>query len=264
MGYKHFITTLFIFSLIPFSIADNVQKENIFMKKLNELASKGYFDKRIEIVLQPYEKVTISSIVDTTVLKHNFKVGSTFNKGDILMVLDDSLYLQEYLKTKDVANFYKNAYADTMELTKHGGTSDFELAKSKMEMTVSQVSYEKAKINYEACKIKAPFNGRVIEKKILEHEFVKTSAPMLLIINDSSLLAVMHFPSQLQKYINTKDTFTFHIDETNTNCFGKIYTTSGVIDSVSRTFEVKVLINNKERKYLTGMSGTLISVNANN
>ncbi|MEA1926938.1 MAG: HlyD family efflux transporter periplasmic adaptor subunit, partial [Candidatus Auribacterota bacterium] len=102
-----------------------------------------------------------------------------------------------------------------------------------------------------------PFNGRLVEKLVNEYEYVRTGQPLMKIIDDNQLLAVMHLPSSEKNKIKLGQAMKIKIDETKTSHQGKIYKISGVIDPGSRTFEIKVLLDNKKGSLSAGMSGIL-------
>lgn len=225
-----------------------------------------------KIVLVPINKAVISSLVDTSVLKYNFKEGEVFNKGDVIVVLDDNLYRNAYDAAKagyeQALASYKyteNTFEQNKNLFSKGGLSvqEFEKVKLDMASTISQLKEAKANMNnveikLQACEIKAPYSGRLTEKIVAENEFVRAGQPIMEIINDSKLLAVMYLPSNEIKNYKENDSMLFFIDETATKQEGKVYEVSGYVYSGSRSFEVKAIIDNQKRDLFSGMSGSLL------
>ena len=109
-----------------------------------------------------------------------------------------------------------------------------------------------------ACRLVAPFAGRLIKKLVQEHEFVRASQQVINIIDDYQLLAVMHLPSSEINKVAIGKRMRVWIDETRTEHEGTINVISGEIDPGSRTFEIKVLLDNRDRKLAAGMSGKLM------
>jgi len=126
-------------------------------------------------------------------------------------------------------------------------------------MQIAKASMNMSQIRLDDCTIKAPFSGRLTEKLVNEHEFVGTGTPIMEIINDSELLAIMYLPSDDIKKIKKDSTMLFIIDETGTKHEGKVYEISGYVYSGSRTFEIKAVIDNKDRELFSGMSGSLLT-----
>jgi membrane fusion protein, multidrug efflux system len=230
-----------------------------------------YLDTKI--VLFPIQESTVSGLVDSFINKFCYREGQEFKKGDILVELDNNLYKQSSIKAKaelvgaEASYKYANdIYKHNIKLHKQNAIGSQELDKSKLDKIEAQSNLELAKANMiiadiklNSCSIKAPFSGRITTKELHEYDYVRTGQPILQIINDHKLLAVMYIPSSHIDKIKLGMKIKFKIDETNTECTGKVYEIAGSIDPSSRSFEVKVIIDNSNRKLLAGMSGKLLT-----
>ena len=107
------------------------------------------------------------------------------------------------------------------------------------------------------CTLKAPFAGRV--EKILTREFetVRNGQPILSIIDDNRLLAVLHLPSADLPKIGLGDPVRLRINETGTVASGVVHEIAARADHRSETFEIKALIDNADHILTAGMSGVL-------
>ena len=242
----------------------------------NALIASDYYSNEYmdtKIVLFPIQESTVSSLVDSFIYSFNFKEGQEFQKGDILVKLDKKLYQQFCNKTKaelsGASASYKYAesiYKYNIILFQKNAISSQELEKSELDKIQAYSNYQQAKANMfisdlklKSCSIKAPFAGRITNKEINEYDYVRTGQPILKIINDNQLLAIMNLPSSYLNKIKHGMEIKFKIDETGNDCIGKIYEIAGSINPSSRTFEIKAIIDNKDRKLLAGMSGKLMS-----
>lgn len=230
-----------------------------------------YLDTKI--VLFPIQESTVSTLVDSFINKFCYKEGQEFKKGDVLVELDDNLYKQLSIKAKaelvgaEASYKYANdIYKHNIKLYKQNAIGSQELDKSKLDKIETLSSLEQAKadmiiadIKLNSCCIKAPFSGRITTKEIHEYDYVRTGQPIFQIINDHKLLAVMYIPSSHIDKIKLGMKIEFKIDETNTECTGKVYEIAGSVDPSSRSFEIKAVIDNTDRKLLAGMSGKLLT-----
>ncbi len=230
--------------------------------------------RSVKVILFPLQNAVVSSLVDAVVSKYNIKEGESFARGDIICLLDKRRYEQIYHKTKAAydeslvdCQYSADRLVRNQKLYKKGIIGDDELEKSKLDNSVSLMKKKSAmadmimaKLNLDACKIIAPFTGRLVRQVVHEHEFVRSSQPILSIINDTKLLAVMHLPSRLKNSVKLGQKLKIRIDETGKLYSGQIYEIAGDIDPGSRTFSIKLLINNKERLLAAGMSGVLIDM----
>lgn len=226
---------------------------------------------RTVIVLFPIREAVVSSIISANVKEYMFKEGEAFSKGNVIVRMDSSQYMQANLKAKALHEEAKAAlsFAEKNlqrldELFKKSaigfqefeqGRLDFEIASSKLNSAAADLKM--TELNLDACELKAPFDGRLTKKIAKVHEFVSAGQPLMEIIDDSKLLADMHLSSSRRNSVKIGDLLSFVIDETGSSCKGTVYEISGRIDYESRTFGVKVLIDNRDRKLSAGMSGIL-------
>ncbi|MFZ2656280.1 MAG: efflux RND transporter periplasmic adaptor subunit [Victivallales bacterium] len=225
-----------------------------------------------KIVIFPFRAATLSSMVETAIRIHKFKEGEKFNKGDMLVELDDDAFKQRLIKAKSACieakagvSFADKNLSRTKDLYKRGlqGLQDVEKNELELDVSNSKMMYqdanlELAKEDLDNCHIAAPFSGRVVKKMLQEHEFVRVGQQMLQIIDDNQLLAVMHLPSSERNNIKIGETLNVQVDETRTVHAGSVYEIAGEIDAGSRTFEIKLLIDNKDGALTAGMTGILL------
>ncbi len=235
-------------------------------------AASDASDLATKIVLFPYRKAVIASRIDSVITRYNYKPGDDFTKGVSLIKLDGSQYRQIILKAKVAMSeaetqlrFSEKVYRRNTGLYQDGALGNQELDRSKMDNEIAKsklllvrATLKMAQLNVNFCNIIAPFAGKLILKKVFEHEFVKTGQPVMEIIDDHKLLAFMHLPSSQINAVKIGAKMKFRIDETGVEHEGVVYEIAGVIDPGSRTFEVKAVLDNKTQTLAPGMSGVLI------
>ncbi len=228
---------------------------------------------QMKVVLFPINTAMISAGVDSVLMTHYFKEGETFDRGNLLVKFDDRRYKQAVIIEKqNLAEETKQFQYAKKEMqriqklhqSKMAGNHELEQAKLKREVAAirqlrSEAKLKLAQYRLDKCSIKAPFSGRLTTKDAKEHEFVRAGQPIISIIDDHQLLAVMHVPSQYRPQIALDMKITVRIDETATEYHGSVYSIGAVIEPGSRTFEVKVLIENQDLVLSGGMSGLVIS-----
>jgi len=226
----------------------------------------------VRVVLFPIKHAVISARVDSFIKLYAFREGDEFRKNDMIATLEEDYYKQMYLRSQAATEEKKSAvkYSTSNcvrneDLFKQGisGHKELETSKLELESAQAQLKFAKAnmdiaKLNLDACKILAPFDGRLSKKIIEDFEYVRAGQPLMEIIDDNQLLAVMYLPSMMKKDITKNMELEVKIDETGTIHIGRVYEIAGEIDPRSRTFEVKALINNYEKKLASGMSGILL------
>lgn len=242
----------------------------LFAAGLNIQAQEQY-DMPVKVVLFPFREAVIPALAESQVVKYYFKEGEKFPSGKILAQLDKTVYKQRLLKieasvkeAKAGLSFAQKNAKRSKEVFEKGMLGQTEMEKAELESEIAEAKYLSAQASYivakrdlDLCDIAAPFDGRLVEKLVNEYEYVRTGQPLMKIIDDNQLLAVMHLPSSEKNKIKLGQPMKIKIDETGTSHQGKIYKISGVIDPGSRTFEIKVLLDNKKGSLSAGMSGEL-------
>lgn len=103
-------------------------------------------------------------------------------------------------------------------------------------------------------------------EKLLTREFetVRSGQPLISIIDDNQLLAVMNLPTAELPKIKIGIPVTFKVHENGKTVTGSVFEIAGRADHRSETIEIKVLIDNAEHHFSAGMSGTLMKVGDGN
>ena len=242
----------------------------VFTLALNIQADEQY-DLPIKAVIFPFRQAVMPALAESRVMKYHFHEGEKFPAGKILAQLDKTVYKQRLLKieaslkeAKASLTFTKKNAKRAKEVFAKGMLGQTEMEKAALEAEIAEAKYLSAKASHIVakrelvlCDIAAPFDGRLVEKLVNEYEYVRMGQPLMKIIDDNQLLAVMHLPSSEKNKIKLGQPMEIKVDETKTSHQGKIYKISGVIDPGSRTFEIKVLIDNKNGSLSSGMSGVL-------
>ena len=167
------ITVLLAASLLSIGLsAQNPLEPGLAAEKTSVLDQQN----RTVVVLFPIREAVVSSIISANVKEYMFKEGEAFNKGDIIVRMDSSQYLQSNLKAKALHEEAKAAllFAEKNlqrleELFKKSaigfqefeqGRLDFEIASSKLHS--SEADLKMTELNLEACALKAPDRKSVV------------------------------------------------------------------------------------------------------
>ena len=227
---------------------------------------------RVKAILFPIQETIISRRISSKIINHNFKIGERFKKGDILVNIDNLTFdlktkraKASFIEASKNEAFWRNRVKKEKQMYQDGVSDKTTIAQAilkhevcKSQLAISLNNLQLAEIELAECKIIAPFAGRVVDKIIRNGEHFNEREALMTIIDDNKVLAVMHLPSSLRTKVKKDAPICLIVDETKTKHTGKIYTIAAKIDPRSRTFEVKVVIDNKSGKLSAGMSALLI------
>ena len=228
-------------------------------------------DPEIKVVLFPVGQAILSAGIEGLVQEVKLREGESFAKQTLLARIDDRPLQQAeiiarhgLLDSQAKLRFAQKELVRLGELHKSNMTGDRELEEARLQQETAEAKTKimdaelnLARYRLEQCRVMAPFAGRLVKIHAHEHEYVRPGQPLLEIIEDRNLLAVMHLDSQQLARIRPEMHVKLRIDETGTEHLGTPYSHGAVVDPGSRSFEFKVLIDNKEQKLRAGMSGVV-------
>ena len=241
-------------------------------------ADMTYDSLPVKVVLFPFREAILSTQIDGVVVKYNFRGGERFKKSDVLLKLDDKKYNNDLQRMRSLmkeaelnANYTRQKWEDNKRLFKEDLQSEIEVIKSELDAKVGAERYQTAQINYADallqlafCTIRAPFDGTVEKLLTREFETVRSGQPLISIIDDKQLLAVLNLPTAELPKIKIGIPVTFKVHENGKTVTGSVFEIAGRADHRSETIEIKVLIDNAEHHFSAGMSGTLMKVGDGN
>lgn len=211
--------------------------------------------ERVTVVLFPFREAELASQVESVLKRCCFRVGEKFQQGAVLAELDDAPFALQVRRMQNQERFARAVLADKKELLAGKFTSDFEVKKAEFEWQSAKTMLDEALLKLSYCRIKAPFPGKIVEIMTNDHESVKSGAPLLKIIDDSQLLAVMNIP--LGKTKPTGSTVRIRLED-NVAVTGKVYEVSPQANHRTGTLRIRVLIDNRRGKLRAGMTGELV------
>ena len=135
------------------------------------------------------------------------------------------------------------------------------MGSNEVEISFAQLSKARAEAQALAartgsCNFKAPFDGRMVQRIVQEHETPAANQPLFKIVDTSKLEIETIVPSKWLSWMKPGASFRFTIDETGATIFAKIVRVGATVDAVSQTIKAYGVLIDKQNSVLPGMSGT--------
>lgn len=210
-----------------------------------------------QVFLDPRHRTRLYAEVNTPVTKIYKRMGDTFKKGDPLIEFDKRVYEGVLLKAEAVVGKTETEYQAKKQLYDDNIASFFDLKDAEAEAAAAKADLILAKKNLDASVVKAPYDGKVVNLNIEEHELPTQDKELIEIIDDQVLLAKLLLPSILLPKIHKGESTPIWIREINDTVEGKIIRISPVIDPSSSTVKVEAEIDNSNGRLNAGMTGTV-------
>lgn len=213
-------------------------------------------DPTFRVILEPQYKVLISSQIDSPVKHITKRMGDSFNEGDLLIQLNDEVFETELKRAK--ANLLR-AQAELEAkniLFQDNVASTFEIREAEAYAAIAEAELAKAQQKYNATKILAPFNGKVVDLNIEEYELAQRGKHIIQLVEDQTLRAHLLVPSTYLSKISNGQAISITVKETGQPITARISRIGAVIDPASSTIKIEAIVDNRNNALKSGMSGT--------
>lgn len=219
--------------------------------------------ENLHVTIEPKEKTTLSAEVVSKVIAIHKKLGDHFEKGDLLVEFDDTIFQDNFAKTLAVLKKAETMLTAKKELFKAEIASRFELSEAQAAFATAQSDFTIAKTQLEACRIYAPYTGKVAYVHIELFEYPRQQGePIVDIIDDSTLLAKALVPVNGWHDAKVDQTIYFQLETSPDIVLARIKHIAPNIDPSSSTFQIIAEIDNHDNYLASGMTGTSISQQA--
>jgi RND family efflux transporter MFP subunit len=207
-------------------------------------------------LVKPITSATISSEIHARITRLPYHMGDTFIKGKTLVKFDCSLHNAELAAARAELEAEKKKHENNLQLLALNAISKIEVDISETSVKKADAEMQIANVRVRRCVINAPYDGRVIETLVNEHESVGPDQPLLSILSDKKLEIELIVPSVWLTWLKNDIKFQFLIDETGRNHKARVAQLGASVDPVSQTIRVKGVFESNIDQVLSGMSGT--------
>ncbi len=225
--------------------------------------------RTVSAVIYPHQSATIGTEVRGILNTVNYKEGRAVEEGGVVAEVSRPRYeaivgefqgnLDAVKRTleqaREEARIQREIYEKRANTFHEVVRADYEVKILEARLEEGRYKLDQAKLNLDACILKAPFSGTIAVLYKDQYEPVDHLEKVFELIDTSLVYARANWPearlSELE--MGRKAVFTYGGEDFT----GAIKRISGLIDPASRTKRVHVLIDNSEGKLQVGMSGTL-------
>ena len=237
----------FLFSSLDLS--DNINN--------NTNESTAIVEKQtFRVVLAPRDIAVLSSRVHSVVNSISKRMGQSFDKNEVLVQMDDSIYKAEKKRSEAILEKGLAKLRAQEELFSDNVASTFELKEAQAEVATAEAELATAELNLQACRIKAPYIGRIVRIIIHEHEIVQPGQELVEVVDDKVLLAKLLIPSTYFNQLSLGQELLIHVSETGVDVPAYVSHIGSVIDPASSMIQIYAEVKNDNGELRAGMIGT--------
>lgn len=209
------------------------------------------------VVLEPKFHTIVSSEVTSTVKKVDKKMGDKFLKGDILMELDDTIFVFNHKKAVAEKHNADTNLNTIEELFKEKSASQIQLSSAQAAAAAAEADLALADKALNSSHIIAPYDGKVQEVFVQDYEHVEAGQKLIDLIDDSELIAKLLIQAEAIKELQIGKVVMVQISEMNKPYPATITHIAPGINPASALIKVDASIDNREGHLRAGMLGII-------
>jgi RND family efflux transporter MFP subunit len=208
-------------------------------------------------IVRAYSQAAIAIEQPFRVSKLYVREAQAFKKGEALIAFDCERQAAEHAAAEAVYREMRLALESQSYLEKRGaaGKLDVDIARARADKSEAEASALGARLRQ--CTITAPFDGRVLELRVNEHEMANVGQPILSLVEESRFEIDVIVPSAALRSIAEGSRFVIRLDETGERHEGEVLRVGAMVDPVSQTVKLIAGFTGPHRRVLAGMSGTV-------
>lgn len=227
--------------------SDTIKK--LPLVKVKEIAPSFYVDNfKVVGTVKPYATAKISSEEGGLILAITKNKGDKVGAGQVVVRLKKDVESATYEQMLAQYELAKMNYQKQEELWKENATTEIQYLTAKWQMEAAEKGLDVLKTHMRKAYVTSPISGVVDDKYMNKGEMSAPGAPILNVVDISKVKITAGVPESYLNVVKKGLTVKITFDVLAEKKFeGKISYISPTLSTVSRTFEIEIVIDNKEK-----------------
>jgi len=225
------------------SIKQNKKTVSVEVKKLFGENYTSYIN--VVGVVKPMNEAKLSFLEGGKIKKFLHTKGSYVNKGDTIVVLDNSMTKASMKAAKARYDFAEINFNKQSAIYKENINSEFQFLKAKSDRDQAKANYEMLKARYNNTIITAPFGGIIDDKYLEVGEFAPPGSPVVNLIQNTIIKIQAGVPEKYAATVKKNQKVLVKIVEVGKKTYtGKISYVGSSLNINNRTFPIEIILKN--------------------
>lgn len=207
-------------------------------------------------VLRARDQAVLSSELAGRIIEMPYSDGQDFKKGDVLVRFDCSAYQAQLNAAQAAGRAAREELAHKKQLAALNSVGRFEVALAEAKQAQANAETQVYQVQVKRCSVTAPFNGRVVQRRVQPHESVAGGTALLEVVDNRTLEVHLLVPSSWLARLKPGTVFQFTPDETGQPLPVEIKRLGARIDEGSQTLLLIGSLPAESQGLLAGMSGS--------
>ena len=202
--------------------------------------------------IEPNEQVQIRSEVSGVVRSLSFREGSSVQKGQLLLRIDDSELQAQLTQAQSSEKLAEdNENRAKLLLEKEAiSQQEYDVARADFESAKAQTSLIRAQIAKTT--VYAPFSGKVGLRSVSEGEYLTPATFVANLLSVNPVKIQFSVPEKYSGQIREKQGLKFTVSGSDTKYHAEIYAIEPGVDAATRTISIRAIADNAEGKLFPG------------
>ena len=203
------------------------------------------------------EEVELKNEIAGKISSLPLKEGTEVSQNQLLVKINDADFQAQYKKLQVQFDFADKNLKRQQSLFKVNGISEAELDVSQNAVNTIKADMEYVQSQLAKTEIHAPFDGIIGLKKVSEGAYISTGTSLATVLQINPVKIDFSVSERYAPYIKKGVKVVFNIDGIKENMTGEVYAMEPKIELSTRTFMVRAICPNKEKKIFPGAFATI-------
>jgi RND family efflux transporter MFP subunit len=204
--------------------------------------------------LEANQEVTITPKVAGRVAKIHVKMGDYVEANQVLVELEQNDYEIGLTSAEAAYKLSKENFERAKKLYAEKIISPQEFEGAQTEYQIKEAAYKQAKSQLEDTKIRAPFSGQIGFSDATLGAMVSQSTQLLSVVDLSTVFVTVNLSDSYISQAKIGQTAEISLSSFPEQTFtGKIAQIAPAADKTSKTFPVKIVLDNSSHRFKAGM-----------
>lgn len=209
----------------------------------------------IRAQISPRRHTVLSAEIPGKIVRLDLREGDAFESGDVLAAIDCAAHEARRDRAAAQEDAARRRLDTAGRLDRLSSISRLEVDEARAALAAAEAETALAQVFVARCEIRAPFAGRVAERRVQEHQYVAEGDQLLAILDDAALEVEMLVPSRWLVWLEPGQTFSVAVDELGSTVEAEVARIGARVDPVSQSIKVFGRIPQGTPGLVAGMSG---------
>lgn len=232
------------------------QPVKVTVMKINPTVFSG--EQEYSGTIEESSGSTLSFPVAGTVQQIQVEAGQRVTKGELIAVLDEATLRNAYEASFALLTQAEDAYQRMKQLHDAGSLPEIQWVEVQSKLKQAQSAEAISKKNLDDGRLYAPFSGAISEKSVEVGQNVIPGQPVVRLVTINQVKVCISVPENEISHIHTGQPVNVSVQALDGKTFsGKIIEKGIFAHPLSRSYEVKALVDNLSGELMPGMICTM-------